>query len=618
MADAGLTLCEAVKGGPFKAMVGEAFIVRIVGDVIMNTFGEHSYRSDRLQMKYLRNRVNRREFYVKGYYRGRYQPEYAGKVLLHRMTIHAGTTNKGSGRQFGMTNLESVLGNVVSSIAIVVPKIPDDPVPQEIAEIFTEDDMKKDIVLRTISKDIHRGFAIPLAMHLFGLTETEVLNLNLLPHHRDYNEQRYLVLQKWRTQEGQKASFEKLIAAFKAVKMTAPAHSLNRNLLTDHRLKTIANALPPDLKGLCDHFKISMDEVQEKYVHELNGHTYQVLSRWKERTHEKLSARACHSALLAHLRNIGLSHVAQKCSEITSAHARDVVILRIITKDASRERIFSLVKSLGVCQEDVDAITRDFGFDFNKRMFLLNCLVKWRGKVNPPEDATFENLLLIMRSKEIGLKLNAHILDEELLSHKRLKNLAEIIDPEYIQPLADELEVDTAQMHIPFDGNFQEILRFRLLQRWKETRGKYATHTELINALGIVGLSSVIPKVDSFGSIDTTHGAISDFCLRYVSSWVHVSRAHEWPSVVQNIPSSLVEGLDSKTVDQIKLHMRDPQEQMAYALILCRDRGILPTVEKFVDRLTTCGFDNAAVTLLDIARPVLYYSGVQPYNLTYK
>ncbi|XP_071953307.1 uncharacterized protein [Antedon mediterranea] len=610
MMENGSTLCEAIKSDPFYAKVDESFIIRVIGDVIIKTFGEHSYRSDRIQLKYLRNRINRRDFYVKGYYRGRYQPEYVGKVMLHRTTIHAGTTNKGSGRQFGMTNLESVIGKVVASASIVLPKALDDPVPEDIEG--TEDETKKDIILRTISKDIHRGFAIPLAMHLFGLTETEIFNLNLLPNHYDFNEQRYLILKKWKTQEGENASFEKLIAAFRAVRMTAPAQSLNRNLLTDNLLKVVANALPPDPKKLCDHFKIKMTEVEAKFTDELNEHTYQILSRWKERTHKRLSsARACHLHLLKHLRNIGLENLAKKCGEITSVDTRDVTILRIITKDASRETIFRLVKSLGISQDNIDAITRTFGIDFNKRMFLLNCLVKWMEK---GENVTFEHILGIMRSKAIGLKMNAHILDEELISQKRLSKLAKIIDPEHIQSLAVELGVDIEKMQIP-EGTFEEAVRFRLLQRWKEVRGKYATHTELISALRAVGLSSVVTQIDAIGSIDTKRGALCDFCLRYVSSWMHVNRAHEWPSIVQNIPSPLVEGLDSKVIDQIQRYKRDPQEQMANALTLCRDRGILPTVAKFVDRLTACGFEHAAKTFLDVARPVLYYSGLRPYEV---
>ena len=70
-------------------------------------------------------------------------------------------------------------------------------------------------------------------MHLFGLTETEVLNLSLLPHQRDFDEQRYYLLEKWKQSQEEGATFSQLINAFKAVKMTAAAGTLNRNLLTD-------------------------------------------------------------------------------------------------------------------------------------------------------------------------------------------------------------------------------------------------------------------------------------------------------------------------------------------------------------------------------------------------
>lgn len=99
---------------------------------------------------------------------------------------------------------------------------------------------------------------------------------------------------------------------------------------------------------------------------------------------------------------------------------------------------------------------------------------------------------------------------------------------------------------------------------------------------------------------------MSDFCLRYVSSWCHVSRAHEWPSVVQNIPSDLVTELDERTIKQIQGEMRDPNEQMAKALILCRDRGIMSTAGALVNRLVACGFEKAALTLLDVSRSQNY------------
>lgn len=123
MEEAGYSLCEAIRGAPFKASPGENFFIRLVGDIKVNTFGDKSYRKDRLQVKFLRNRTNRKDFFVKGVYHGRYQAEYAGKVLLHRMTLQAGTLNKGSGKQYTLNNLESVIGNVVSSANLVVPKV---------------------------------------------------------------------------------------------------------------------------------------------------------------------------------------------------------------------------------------------------------------------------------------------------------------------------------------------------------------------------------------------------------------------------------------------------------------------------------------------------------------
>ena len=101
----------------------QTFYIRLVGDLEVNTFGDKSYRKDRLQLRWIRNRANRRDFFVEGVYRGRFQPEYAGKVLLHRLTVHAGTINKGSGRQFTLNNLESILGSVVSSSKLVIPKV---------------------------------------------------------------------------------------------------------------------------------------------------------------------------------------------------------------------------------------------------------------------------------------------------------------------------------------------------------------------------------------------------------------------------------------------------------------------------------------------------------------
>lgn len=123
MEEAGYNPCEEIRGAAFKAMTGENFFIRLVGDLKVDTFGDKSYRKDRLELKYLRNRTNRKDFVVRGVYHGRFQSEYAGKVLLHRMTLQAGTLNKGSGRHYTLNNLESVIGNVTSSSKLVVPKV---------------------------------------------------------------------------------------------------------------------------------------------------------------------------------------------------------------------------------------------------------------------------------------------------------------------------------------------------------------------------------------------------------------------------------------------------------------------------------------------------------------
>ena len=99
--------------------------------------------------------------------------------------------------------------------------------------------------------------------------------------------------------------------------------------------------------------------------------------------------------------------------------------------------------------------------------------------------------------------------------------------------------------------------------------------------------------------------------MRYVSSWCHVSRAYEWPSVVQNIPSQLVNGLDERTIKQIQREMRDPREQMARALILCNKRGVFRSAGALVNRLIECGFEKPALTLLDVSRSQFYCSTIK-------
>ena len=96
-----------------------------------------------------------------------------------------------------------------------------------------------DIVLRTISKEIGREFAVPLCMHLFKLKEVEVLNLGMLPCHWDFDDQRHDILDRWKTTKGDKATFSTLIKAFQKVKMRAAAETLNRNLLTQERTQNI-------------------------------------------------------------------------------------------------------------------------------------------------------------------------------------------------------------------------------------------------------------------------------------------------------------------------------------------------------------------------------------------
>ncbi|XP_022098067.1 uncharacterized protein LOC110983050 [Acanthaster planci] len=604
MLESGYKLCESTRTEPFKAMTGETFYIRLIGDLIVNTFGNPSYRRDRLQLKWLRNRVNRKDFFGEGVYRGRFQADYSGKVLLHRLTVHAGTINRGSGRQFTLNNLESILGDVVSSSKLIIPKEREDPAPPEIQESFTDEEVVKDVVLRTISKDIPKDYVVPLAMHLFGLSEVEILNLSLLPHHRDFDEQRYAVLEKWMLTSAEEATFTKLIEAFRAVKMTSAAINLNRNLLTNERLRSIAKGLPGDLQPLADTLKVDLEESRQNYVDELNDHKFQILYRWREDSFETLNKRASHTKLLQAMRKCGMELAADRCTIISSVDARDVVLLRIISKDASRETIYRLVRRLGLTEEQIDGFTREHGQDFNKKLFLLNSLVAWRDSDGKGEGARFEDLMYKM--EEVGLRLNADILDEELVKDKRLKFAASQIENDMMQPLADKLRVDTKPMMIQYDGDFIAELGYRLLVRWKETRGKYASHTELLKALESVGLGAVGLDVDKMGSVDISTGAMCDFCLRYVTSWIHVSRAHEWPSVVQNIPSNITEGLDRRTVDLIKRQQRDPCDQMARALATCRDRGVFKTAGALVNRLVTCGFEKAALMLLDVSRSQYY------------
>ena len=95
-----------------------------------------------------------------------------------------------------------------------------------------------------------------------------------------------------------------------------------------------------------------------------------------------------------------------------STFVSPVVLLRIISKDASRETIYRLVRRLGLTEEQIDSITKEHGQDFNKKLFLLNSLVVWRDSDGKGEGARFEDLMYKM--EEVGLRLNADILDEEL------------------------------------------------------------------------------------------------------------------------------------------------------------------------------------------------------------
>ena len=75
-----------------------------------------------------------------------------------------------------------------------------------------------------------------------------------------------------------------------------------------------------------------------------------------------------------------------------------------------------------------------------------------------------------------------------------------------MQPLADKLRVDTTPMMIQYSGDFVAELGFRLLVRWKETRGKYASHTELLKALESSGLGALGKDVDKMGSVNISKG----------------------------------------------------------------------------------------------------------------
>ncbi|XP_071495899.1 uncharacterized protein [Diadema antillarum] len=604
MKEKGYSLCESMRSSPFRALTGEAFYLRLVGDIKVNTFTDNSYRKDRFLVKYIRNRPNRKDFFITGVYRGRYQPEYAGKALLHRVTLNAGTTNKGNGRQYTLNNLESVLGNIASSSKLVLFKDQEVPAPPDVQEEYSDEDLTKDVVLRTISKDIPKDFLMPLCMHLFGLSEVEVLNLGMLPHHRDFDEQRYGVLDKWKNEKSDSATFRSLIEAFHAVKMKSAAHTLDRNLLTENRLRRVAKHLPADSQPLADALGVNLDEVKQCFHLEMAEFKYQIVWRWREDTHQKLRGRANHSLLLRALRYINLPQVAEQITDMTSVDVRDVVVLRTVTKDISREKIVTLVKRFGLTDDELTEITRGYGLDFNKRLFLLNALVKWKEKGGDEDSrSSYENLMAHM--EDIGFGQNPAILDEHLINDKRLRFVSTLIPTDSMQALADELHVDTAPMHIPA-GKEAALLGYRLLTRWKETRGKYASHTELISALDKAELGSTVDVIDRLGSVDISKGAMSEFCLRYVGSWVHISRAHEWPSVVQNIPSQLVQGLDDRTVAQIKRELRDPQEQLSRALVLCRNRKIIASAGALCNRLIACGFERAALTLLDVSRSQYY------------
>ena len=83
---------------------------------------DNSYHKDRFLVRYVRNRPNRKEFFITGIYRGRYQRDYSGKVLLHRVIVNPGTQSRGKGSQFTINSLESILGKVASSSILTINK----------------------------------------------------------------------------------------------------------------------------------------------------------------------------------------------------------------------------------------------------------------------------------------------------------------------------------------------------------------------------------------------------------------------------------------------------------------------------------------------------------------
>ena len=93
-------------------------------------------------------------------------------------------------------------------------------------------------------------------------------------------------------------------------------------------------------------------------------------------------------------------------------------MLRTVTKDISREKICALVDRFGLTDDEKREITREYGLDFNKRLFLLNSLVKWKDKGGDEDSrASFENLMAHMEDLKFGQ--NPAILDEELINDKR-------------------------------------------------------------------------------------------------------------------------------------------------------------------------------------------------------
>lgn len=76
-----------------------------------------------------------------------------------------------------------------------------------------------------------------------------------------------------------------------------------------------------------------------------------------------------------------------------------------------------VTRSLGLTDEDIETILLEYGQDFNKRIFFLNTLVKWRNMTDADLRATFENLIAVMKSNQLGT--TASIMNEMLLSDKR-------------------------------------------------------------------------------------------------------------------------------------------------------------------------------------------------------